>query len=408
MKTAHHAPAMATVPHAGGPRTRRRFLMATAALAAALTLNAAAGRPAATGDADMPENDRKKSVLFLGGTGWLGPEVVRRLVDAGHEVTLFNRGRRTDDLFPDLEFIEGNRIRGEEPGPGLANLESAVRDGRRWDWVIDTASVHTWTEDTVALLKDAADHYMVISSISVYDSEATPGAVESAPVHTMPDDVAERITRLPYDMQYYGAVKARMEEAARRGFGDGALIIRPGLIVGPGDMTGRFTYWPARLAEGGQVLAPGDGQDHVQVIDVRDLADWMAHCVEHDVGGTYNAVCDPVEMDEFLRDIKKGTGSDAELVWIPSEVLAMRGVHAWAELPAWVPNEGPYAGFGQRSNDAAERAGLRIRPLEETARDTLAWYRSLDDQRRAAARGGLDPEKEQDVVRAWTRSRDAG
>jgi 2'-hydroxyisoflavone reductase len=232
------------------------------------------------------QDGEKLEILFLGGTGFLGPHTIEILKDHGHEVTLFNRGNR-DEMFPDLELIVGNRIVDIEPG--LTPLAEAIEAGRTWDAVIDTASVHTWTENTAELLKDATDHYVYISSLSAYADASGDGRIEGDAVMTMPDDVADSIDRLPYDMQYYGAVKARSEAAAERWFPGKATVIRPGLIVGPRDFTHRFSYWPLRIRDGGEVLAPGNPSDPVMFIDVRDLAAFVVDVIEDDHYGIFNA-----------------------------------------------------------------------------------------------------------------------
>lgn len=313
-------------------------------------------------------------ILFLGGTGMLGPHAVRMLVERGHEVTLFNRGNR-DELFPELEFIEGNRI--PEIEPGLKPLEDAIKAGRRWDAVVDTASVHTWVENSAKLLKDAADHYTYISSVSVYADSSKAGLDETDTLATMPDDEADSITDTRYNMQYYGAVKARSEAAAEKHFPGKAMIHRPGLLVGPLDYTHRFTYWPVRVREGGRVLAPGRPEHPVQIIDVRDLAAFMVLSIERQTAGVFNVngpVGGGMTIGKMLDTCKVVTKSDAEFVWADAEWLAENGVHAWAHMPVWIPPVDGSAGFHTRSLDRATKAGLTTRPLEETVRDTLDWF----------------------------------
>lgn len=352
-------------------QTRREFLLTASAAgtAALLGLGAWPHHALARGRAA-----KALKVLFLGGTGMLGPHVVRLLIDRGHEVTLFNRGNR-DELFPDLEFIEGNRIVDVEPG--LKPLEALVKAGREWDAAIDTASVHAWVENSARLLRGAVGHYTYVSSLSVYADNSRPGLDESDAVATMPDDVAEGITKLPYDMQHYGAVKARSEDAARRHFPESALVHRPGLLVGPRDTTHRFTYWPHRVRQGGAVLAPGAPEHPVQCIDVRDLAAFMVLGIEAGLAGTYN-VNGPIgrglTMGRLLDACKAATGSDAAFTWADAAWLRERGVNAWAQMPLWIPPEGDRAGFHTRDLSKAQKAGLATRPMETTIADTLAWF----------------------------------
>lgn len=352
--------------------TRREFI-AAAGVAGAASLVAG---PIALGSRfARPERKAKgMKVLFLGGTGMLGPHAVRMLVDRGHEVTLFNRGNR-DELFPDLEFIEGNRIPGIEPG--LKPLEDEIKAGRRWDAVVDTASVHTWVEDSAKLLKDAADHYTYVSSLSVYADHSRVGLDEDDAVATMPDEVADTIVDPRYNMQYYGAVKARSEAAAEKHFPGKAMIHRPGLLVGPRDFTHRFTYWPARVREGGVVLAPGAPEHALQFIDVRDLAAFMVLGIEKRMAGTFNVngpVGGGMTMEKLLETCKSVTKSDAEFTWANAEFLAENQVYPWAQMPVWIPSSGESAGFHSRSLDRATRAGLTTRPLDVTIRDTLDWF----------------------------------
>jgi 2'-hydroxyisoflavone reductase len=348
--------------------TRREFLSHAAGAAAVL----AAG-PALAGLAD---GHKKMKILFLGGTGFLGPHTVEILKEHGHEVTLFNRGNR-EEMFPGLELIKGNRIPGEEPGPGLEPLKAEVDKGRRWDAVIDTASVHTWTHDAAQVLKGSADHYVYISSLSAYAGMGGDGRREGDPLAEMPDDIADGITGLPYDMQYYGAVKARSEAAAEEAFPGRTTVLRPGLIVGPRDFTHRFTYWPWRVRQGGEVLAPGNPDDPVMFIDVRDLAEFLVRTIEQRTYGIFNVngpTTNDMTIGRLLDACKAATGSDASFTFVDGEFLAERGINAWAQMPVWIPGEGETAGFHRTHVSRAAAAGLTTRPVGETIRDTLEWF----------------------------------
>ena len=358
-------------------RTRREGLAVTVAVMGLLTSGAAAGGSAATDEAEASvgsQHGEKLEILFLGGTGFLGPHTIEILTEHGHEVTLFNRGNR-EEMFPDLELIIGNRIAAVEPG--LSPLAEAVEAGRTWDAVIDTASVHTWTEDTAELLKDAADHYVYISSLSAYADASGDGRVEGDAVMEMPDDIADSIDRLPYDMTFYGAVKARSEAAAERWFPGKATVIRPGLIVGPGDTTHRFSYWPLRIRDGGEVLAPGNPTDPVMFIDVRDVAAFVVDVIEDDHYGIYNTngpTTNDMTIGAMLEACKAESASDSEFVWADAEFLGVQGIGPWQAMPVWIPPVGDYAGFHKTSVKKAAEAGLTIRPIAETIRDTLAWF----------------------------------
>lgn len=386
--------------------TTRREFMATAggiALGAALAPSALA---------HLHRKDGKKmKILILGGTGFLGPHIINRAVANGHEMTLFNRGRSGPDLFPDLEHIEGDRY------TDLSGLEKAVADGRRWDAVIDTFTyVPKTVTDAMDILLPAMDQFIVISTVSVYASNAEPDMDETAPVATVTDETAAGITTHREVGMHYGAMKARVEQAAMDRFPGKVNVIRPGLIVGPRDTTGRYTYWPVRGSEGGTMLAPGSGDDFVQIVDVRDLGDFTVHCAEQKHMGIYNAVS-PARartmkdiVDAAIRTGDAGTTAE----WVDTEFLVAQGVQPWQHMPAWVPPTAPgYAGIGQLSTKKSIAAGLTTRSLDDTNRATLEYYRTRQaelraergdefaDQWAAQIRGGIPREREAEVLEAW-------
>jgi nucleoside-diphosphate-sugar epimerase len=369
------------------PVTRRTFVqqgLSAAALAAAgvpLAGRAAPGeqgaRPAAT-----------KRILILGGTGFLGPALVEVARSRGHALTLFNRGKTRPHLFPDVEKLHGDRD---------GKLDALK--GRRWDAVIDNSGyVPRVVKASAELLAPNVSRYVFVSSISVYREDLPPGSDESAPLATMADPASEDVRAS------YGALKALCEKAAEQALPGRTTVVRPTLIVGPDDPTDRFTYWPVRLARGGEVLAPGDGEDPVQLIDVRDLAAWMIALVERDVGGVFNAAGprERLTMRAMLDACQLGTGAKAKLTWVPADFLEARQVAPWVDLPSWIPR-GPDAGMSQVSNARAVAAGLAFRPLADTARDTLAWWRGLPQDRRAKLRAGLSAEREKEVLAEWAR-----
>jgi 2'-hydroxyisoflavone reductase len=360
---------------------------------------------------DAANGGGKMKILILGGTGFLGPHMVNRAVDNGHSVTLFNRGRSGPDLFPDLEHIEGDRY------SDLSGLEQAVADGRTWDAVIDTFTyVPKTVTDAMDALLPAMGQFLVVSTTSVYASSDEPNADEDAPLATVTDDVAAGIETHQQVGMHYGAMKARVEKAAEERMPGKVTVVRPGLIVGPRDTTGRYSYWPIRASEGGRMIAPGSGDDHIQVVDVRDLADFIVLCCEKRHFGVFNAV-NPAgsrtirdTVESCLRVTKAGT----EAEWIPAEFLAANGVQAWQHMPAWVPNDAPgYAGFGKMSTERAEKAGLKTRDLDDTHRAILGYYTTrgaeIAAERgeefaanwRQQVRGGMPPEKETEVLAAW-------
>ena len=368
--------------------TRRQFIANGTAIGAAAGLGLLPGSLLAS---SQKKAEKPLNILFLGGTGFLGPHTVNYALSRGHKVTLFNRGRSSEGLFPDLETIKGNRD--PKVDEGLKGLE-----GRKWDAVIDTSGyVPRIVGASAELLSNAAEQYVFISSISVYANLAKPGIDETSPVGTLEDPTVENI-----DGMTYGPLKAYSEQAAMKHFGDNTTIIRPGLIVGPRDRTDRYTYWPVRVARGGEVLAPGDGKDIVQYIDARDLGAFIVKCIEQKSTGIYNATSPANEtMFEMLESCKKASWSDAKMTWVPADFLAQHGVQPWAHMPVWVPNDGEMGGISQVSVERASKAGMQIRDRVITATDTLKYFTELPEARRQQMRAGVTALKEQEVLEAW-------
>ncbi len=342
--------------------TRREFLETTAAAAGALGLGL-------TACANQPASLR---ILILGGTGFIGPHMVRYAQSRGHTITLFNRGRTNTDLFPEVEKLVGDR------DGNLTALE-----GGQWDVVIDNSGfVPRHVRDSAQLLKDAARQYIFVSSISAYVDLTTPNITESYAVGTLDDPTVEQVTG-----QTYGPLKALCEQAAQEAFPDGANIIRPGYIVGPRDNSDRWTYWPVRVDRGGEMLAPGKPDDPTQFIDARDLAAFAVHSAEQMTTGVFNLVgpAVPMPMGEMLESMASVTGSGVTYTWVNAEFLEEQGV----VLPIWSPTTGPLGGVHQVSNVAAVAAGLTYRPASETIADTLEWWKSLDEERRNGMTSGL-------------------
>jgi 2'-hydroxyisoflavone reductase len=316
-------------------------------------------------------------LLVLGGTKFLGRAVVEAALERGHDVTLFNRGRTNPELFPGVE-----RLRGERDG----DLE-ALR-GRTWDAVVDPSGyVPRVVRASADLLRGAAEHYTFVSSGSVYAVPVPPGYDESAPVIELDDPQTEKVE------EHYGGLKALCERVVEDVFPGRSASVRAGLIVGPHDPTGRFTYWPHRIAAGGEVLAPAPPERPVQFIDVRDLGEWIVRLAEDRTAGVFNATCPPLPIGELLRTCVRATGSGAELVWVDSEFLVEHEVGEWMELPLWIADP-EWEGFMQADVSRALAAGLRIRPLEDTIRATLAEAEPTDD-------AGLAREREAELLAAW-------
>ncbi len=378
---------------------RRRRHIVNASL---LTMAGVAFSPGFAADS-MAAAQRKLRILILGGTGFTGPHQVRYALARGHEVTLFNRGKQPQAWPGHVEELIGDRNTGD-----LKAL-----DGRQWDVCIDNpTTLPFWVRDAGRVLQGRVDHYVFISTISVYaaNDKAADESAALAPYHGQ-DPMAETTESLRGRIgEVYGPLKAISEQEAARQFPGAVTVIRPGLIVGPGDETDRFTYWPVRLALGGEVLAPGDGSDPVQFIDARDLAEWTIRMAESRTLGVFNAIgpARPLTMAGMLDDIKGAIHADVKLVWVPTKFLEAKQVSAWSDLPVWVPGQGDSAGFHRRDIGKALRAGLAFRPLPTTAADTLAWFRQQSPERRAKLRAGLAPEREAALLAAWKASPKSG
>ena len=330
-------------------------------------------------------------ILILGGTGFTGPFQVRYALERGHQVTVFNRGRTQPTVDAPLDEVE------QLVGDRNDNLEALK--GREWDAVIDnSASLPRWVRQTAELLQGSVDTYLFTSSLSVHSDESKVGITEDDPVATIADPTIERITG-----ETYGALKALCEAETRKAFPDGAIVVRPHLIVGPGDQSDRWTYWPVRVARGGEVLAPGTPNDPTQYIDARDLAEFDIRLLEQRTLGTFAAVgpLAPLSMGEMLYGMRAVVSNDISFTWIDADSLEQYGVQAWSEMTAWVPPRGETAGSAMFSNARAVAAGLTYRPLAVTAKDTLDWWQTLPETRRARRRAGLAPEKEREVLAKW-------
>ncbi len=324
------------------------------------------------------------NLLILGGTVFLGRHLVTTALARGHTVTLFNRGQHNPDLFPDVEKLRGDR------DDDLAALE-----GRRWDAVIDTCGyVPRIVRASAALLADAVDHYTFISSMSVYADPMPTHANESAPLATIEDETVEAITG-----ETYGPLKALCEAAAEAAMPGRVLNIRPGLIVGPFDPSDRFTYWPVRLARGGEVLVPDRPDMPVQLIDARDLAAWNIRMIERGGTGTYNAT-GPAERLTFksvLETCRSIAETDTTFTWVSEDFLQEHEVAPWVGLPLWLTAEA--GGMLQANINRALEDRLTFRPLAETARDTLTWANSRPNDHEW--RAGLTPGREAELLGQW-------
>ncbi|HKB19829.1 MAG TPA: NAD-dependent epimerase/dehydratase family protein [Gaiellaceae bacterium] len=318
-------------------------------------------------------------LLVLGGTKFLGRATVESALARGHEVTLFNRGRTNAGLFPEVEKIHGDR-----------EHDLAALSNGSWDAVVDTSGfVPRVVRASAEHLVDSTGFYLFVSSVSVY-ADPSRTIVEGQELEQLGDLPADRLLE---DYSNYGALKALAEEAVAEAYPNAHANVRPGLIVGPHDPTGRFTYWPHRVERGGDVAAPAPPHDRVQFIDVRDLADWMVGICERRESGAFNAVNEGVPWSELLESCREVSGSDARFVWIDGEFLLEHGIEQWMGLPLWIEDESD-KGLHRVDVSRATRTGLTFRPLAETIRATLELAEPTDA-------AGLSAEREAQLLQAW-------
>jgi 2'-hydroxyisoflavone reductase len=322
------------------------------------------------------------NLLLLGGTRFVGLHITEAALARGHRVTLFNRGKTNPGLFPEAEKLRGDR-----------ESDLSALEGRRWDAMIDVnAYLPRHVRATAELLRDAVDRYVFISTISVYKDLSVPGTTEESPLEE-PRPGDEDLDEMTPGS--YGRLKVLCERIVDAALPGRVLRVRPCIVVGPKDHTGRFTYWVVRVARGGEVLAPGRPERPLQIIDARDLASWVVDMAERRETGVYNAVGprDVLTMHRMLETCREVSGSDARLTWVSDEFLKEQGV----KLPLWQPEK--EEGADTVRNDKAVAQGLTFRPLAETVRDTLAWA-SENPEERASSR--LTPEREAELLRQWS------
>src|SRR6266566_4462333 len=367
--------------------TRRRFIKFAAASAGAFALNARSTTLFAE------KSVKPLRILILGGTGFTGPYQVRYALSRGHKVTTFNRGKtHPGELSNEVEQLIGDR-----------NGKLDALKGRPWDVVIDNpTTLPAWVRDAAQVLQSNVERYVFISTISVY-GEVKTGPDENAPTEKYEgaDPYKETLEAMKAGgYKTYGPLKALSEKEAEKWFPGKTLIIRPGLIVGPRDETDRFTYWPVRIDRGGEVLAPGTASDPVQFIDARDLAEWTIRMTENRETGIYNATGPSKQLGDagMLDQIKAALDSNATFTWVTEDFLTRQKVEPWSDMPVWTGKE---SGLARAKIDRALSNGLTLRSLTETAHDTLAWFKSLPQDRQSKLRAGLTPERETEVLAAW-------
>jgi len=379
---------------------RRDFIRAAAAVGGALAVPV----PSA-GAAESPRAAKPLDILILGGTGLTGPHQVRYALARGHKVTVFNRGRRNDRLPVGVTELIGDR--------NLHQLDPLK--GKQWDVVIDNpTTLPFWVRDAGEILKDRTKQYVFISTISVYDtSKPGPGVTETSPLleYASGDPLAITQEALMKDVAaLYGPMKTASEREAQKWFGDRTTIIRPTLISGPGDSSFRFTYWPYRITKGGEILAPGDGLDPVQIIDCRDLAEWTIRIVENDIVGTFNAAgpASTLTMAEQLYGIRAAFDGNraVQFTWVAPDFLEAQKVTACGDMTTGIPRSAPQSASMHVDNRRAIGAGLTFRPLATTAADALEWFKGApaDAQSQMLKSAGISPGRERDVLAAWHRT----
>ena len=423
--------------------SRRKFLGQSLVAGGATVVVASLGFSCRNETPGAPAPKGKKRILILGGTGFLGPKTVEVALARGHEVTIFNRGKREKFLpfpFQNVEHLYGNRDpllpADDERGPDKQLLHPDAKpkgleqlQGRTWDAVIDNSGYFPrMVKASAELLAPNVKQYIFISSISAYASNKALGADETAPLATIADPTLET---LGASFENYGALKALCEKAAEGPIPGRAAIVRPGYIVGPGDPSDRFTYWAVRVARGGEVLAPGTPDDPVEWIDVRDLAAWLVKLVEDGTRGTFNAIGPerPGKWGDVLYACVTAAPGKASLTWISNDWLEKNGQGGEDGFPIWAPPTGDSAGFHTWSNARARKAGLTFRPVADTVEATLAWYpgeverrvrvtRELEDAAKAkgneppklpdprALKAGPLPEREAELLTKWKAERD--
>lgn len=381
---------------------RRKFLKLSAMAGGAAGLGLWPGASDLTrsfGEAFGATSGKAKpmNILILGGTGFTGPFQVKYALSRGHKVTVFNRGKTHPGELPkEAEQLIGDR-----------NGQLDALKGRKWDVVIDIpTTLPVWVRDAAQILQGNVDRYIFVSTISVYADVSKPNSDETTPLlkYQGADAMKEtQATLRASNFGLYGPLKALSEAEAEKWFPGKALIVRPGLIVGPGDESDRFTYWPVRVERGGEVLAPGNPTDPVQFIDARDLAEWIIRMAEQGTTGIFNATGPKEKMTigAMLDGIKKATKSNAQFTWADADFLASEKVRPWADMPVWVPPRGDSMGFSTISIKKALDKGLTFRSIGDTTQATLEWFKKQPAERQAKLRAGITAERETAVLAAW-------
>ena len=380
---------------------RRTFLKISAATGGALGLGGLAWPHAAAGEVVTPAA-KSLNILILGGTAFTGPQQVEYALKRGHKITLLNRNKTRPDFFKGkVDQLIGD-----------LNDDVSALKGKKFDVIIDNpTTLPAWVRNVAQYMKGNTGQYIFISTVSAYANDKNTWADESDALAQLPAGIDPYAVPAAEARRNYGPLKALSEKEVEKHYPGINTIIRPGLIVGPLDVSDRFTYWPYRIDKGGEVLAPGDGNDPVQIIDSRDIAEWTIRMAENRTFGTFNATgpTKPYTMSEMLTGIKAAIGSSATFTWVPAKFLAEQKIRAWSNMPVWVADTPDNGAFSRRKIDKAIAAGLTFRPLAVTARETLAWNKTRPEAELQALaegrRAGISAQREAEVLAAWKAAR---
>jgi 2'-hydroxyisoflavone reductase len=380
---------------------RRRLLQAGLAGGAALMSGCVDEVVQADDTATVHDDSRPLNILILGGTGFIGPHMVHEALRRGHSVTLFNRGRTNKGLFPDLELLVGDR-----------DNELDALKGRKWDAVVDNSGyVPRHVADSANLLSSAVSHYLFVSSVAAYAAMSgnltasdfadvdMPNTEYDSPLITMPDESTEEVSSATY-----GPMKVLCERAVSEAMGDERVtILRPTWVAGPGDRSDRFTYWPVRVARGGEMLVPGTPDDRLQIVDVRDMANFVVDSLERRIAGIYNMVTPPLSysMGDLMAGCQAVAATEVDATWVDLPFIQANDLLKGNTLPVWAPESGDTRSDALVNGDRSFAAGMKTRPTRETTRDTLTWWRTLAEERRNNIKAGLDSDREEELLASW-------
>ena len=382
-------------------KTRRRILQASVAGSAALISGCVRSDNEPDESKEVLRSNQSLKILILGGTGFIGPHMVHEALRRGHEISLFNRGRTNRTLFPGLELLVGDR-----------NNQLDALKGRRWDAVVDNSGyVPRHVAASAQLLSSAVSHYIYVSSVSAYAAMSgnltaadyhdvdVPNLEYESPLVTMPDETVEEVTS-----ETYGPLKVLCERAATEAMGEDRItILRPTWVAGPGYNSDRFTYWPVRVSRGGEMLVPGSPADRIQIVDVRDMANFVVDSLEQRITGIYNMVNPPgtYSMGQFMADCQPLVANAASLTWVDLPFIEANGLYASGQLPIWAPVSGDTRSDAIVNGDRSFAKGMKTRPERETIRDILQWWPTLSEERRSNIRAGMSAEREAEMLAAW-------